>query len=567
MDTSADKATAQILDSRKWWKEQIIYQIYPRSFCDTTGNGVGDLRGIISKLDYIKSLGVNSVWVNPIYASPNDDNGYDISDYRAIMKEFGNMQDFHELMEGLHQREMKFVMDLVVNHTSDEHYWFEQSRRSRDNPYRDYYHWWPAENGLPPYRFSFFDENGEAWQYDEQTNAYYLHYFSVKQPDLNWENPKVRQEVYAIMRYWIEKGVDGFRLDAFQFVSKDTRFPDLPENYGGDIAQVIKHHGMGPHLHEYLQEMYTEILSQYDVFAVSEGAGSGVTDAHSLVDEDRKQLQMVYHFEAVDMGNHIDRRHTLAQFKEIHTRWETSFAQNGWLSIFLANHDSPRMLSKFGDDRPQFRRASASLLNTFLLTMRGTPYCYFGDELGMSNIYFDSIDQYQDIAAINGYKKALSKGESIELYMQNLRMFSRDNSRTPMQWNSDANAGFSKNFPWLPVNPNYLQVNAQVQEALPNSVLNHFRRLTRLRKDNPLFVYGEYQILEAGHQAIYMYTRHMEPQTILVILNFSDCEQEVMLPQGFENNQILINNQTSLHQQNTRLSMQAYQAVVLAKFT
>lgn len=545
-----------------WWKEQIIYQIYPRSFKDTSGNGVGDLRGIIEKLDYIKSLGINSVWINPIYASPNDDNGYDISDYRAILPEFGGMQDFDELIEGLHARNIKFVMDLVVNHSSDEHEWFQQSRSSRDNPYRDYYHWWPAEKGKPPYRWSFFDEKGEAWQFDQQTNAYYLHYFSRKQPDLNWENPKVRQEVYNIMEYWINKGVDGFRLDAFQFVSKDTRFPELPVGYQKETKGVIKYHGMGPHLHEYLREMNQLILSKHNVFAVSEGAGSGVEDAHMLVDQDRKELQMVYHFEAVDMGKDVNKRHTLNDFKNIHTHWETSFAEKGWLSIFLANHDSPRMLSKFGDHRPEYRQASAKLLNTFLLSMRGTPYCYFGDELGMSNSKFQSIDEYKDIAAINGYKKAQSEGLNMAHYMEYLAAFSRDHSRTPMHWNASKYAGFSEVEPWLPVHENRDETNVSNQETDRHSVLNHFRAMTALRKKTPALVYGKYTLLEAEHQQIYMYSREWQNQTLLVVLNFSDQEALVELPNTANSNKPLINNYPTINQQGCSLSLLPYQAVI-----
>jgi oligo-1,6-glucosidase len=549
--------------SPSWWKEQIIYQIYPRSFKDTTGNGVGDLRGIIEKLDYIKNLGINSVWINPFYASPNDDNGYDISDYRAILPEFGTMDDFNDLLAGLHDRNIKFVMDLVLNHTSDEHEWFQQSRSSRDNPYRDYYHWWPAEKGKPHHRFSFFDEKGEAWQYDETTDAYYLHYFSKKQPDLNWENPKVRQEIYDVMKFWIDKGVDGFRLDAFQFISKDTSFPKLPDGYDKEITSVIKYHGMGPYLHDYLREMHAEVLSKYKVFAVGEGAGSGIDDAHDLVDEDRKELQMVYHFEAVDMGNHISRRHTLAQFKEIHTRWERAFAKKGWLSIFLANHDSPRMVSKFGDDRPQYRDASAKLLNTFLLTMRGTPYCYFGDELGMTNINFTHIDQYKDIAAINGHKKAQYEEQDMEVFMENLQMFSRDNSRTPMQWDAGQYAGFSKAKPWISVNTNKQSVNVDTQLHDPESVLSHFRQLTSLRANNPLFVYGEYDLLLPDHPQVYMYSRTLGQHFAVVALNFSEHTATATLPIVSEPYQLIVNNASDVEITGQTLNLKPYQAVVL----
>ncbi len=518
-------ASDVLSDTQKWWKEQIIYQIYPRSFKDSTGNGIGDLRGIINKLDYIKNLGVTAVWINPFYASPNDDNGYDISDYRAILPEFGTMQDFDELLRGLHERNIKFVMDLVVNHTSDEHEWFKQAKSSRDNPYRDYYHWWPAEKGKPNFRWSYFDEKGEAWKYDKQTDAYYLHYFSVKQPDLNWENPKVRQEVYNIMKYWAEKGVDGFRLDAFQFVSKDTTFPDLPDSYKKDLSQVIKYHGMGPNLHAYLREMYDEVLSKYDVFAVSEGAGSTFQDAHDLVDEERKELQMAYHFEGVELKKDINSPPSVLDFKQLHSKWDASFAEKGWISIYLANHDCPRMVSRFADDSSKFREFSAKLLNTFLMTMRGTPYCYFGDELGMTNIDFTDISEYQDIAAINGYKKAMYENRDMVEYMQELRAFSRDHSRTPMQWDNSEYAGFSDVKPWLKVNPNKDVVNVKSQDNMPHSVLNHFRSLTKLRTENKTLVYGKYRLLLPEHEHLYAYTREDKNACFLIILNMSKQEQ------------------------------------------
>ena len=549
---------------RKWWKEQIVYQIYPRSFKDTSGNGVGDLRGIIDKLDYIKSLGINSVWINPIYASPNDDNGYDISDYRAIMQEFGNMRDFDELLSGLHARGIKFIMDLVVNHTSDEHPWFEQSRSSRDNPYRDYYHWWPAEKGKPHFRWSYFDEKGEAWKYDEQTNAYYLHYFTQKQPDLNWENPKVRQEVYDIMKFWAEKGVDGFRLDAFQFVSKDTSFPKLPESYEQDISQIIKYHGMGGNIHAYLQEMYEQVLSKYDVFAVSEGAGTSFKDAHMLVDEDRNELQMAYHFECVDMKVDVDNRHTLKEFKELHSAWDASFSKKGWIAIYLANHDQPRMVSKFGNDSDEFRDVSAKMLNTFILTMRGTPYCYFGDELGMTNSNFTHIEEYQDVAAINGYKKVLHQGKDTAHFMRHLRAFSRDHSRTPMQWDNSFNAGFTNTASWLPVNPNYQYINVMAQEDDMYSVLNHFRRLTQLRNEELTLVYGDYHLLFAEHEHVYAYTRTLDSKTITVLMNFSEYAQvldiiHVKLPQA-----VLVNNYKGIDRNEKTIRLLPYQAVVMA---
>ena len=554
--------TNNSLKERNWWKEGIVYQIYPRSFRDTSGNGVGDLRGIIQKLDYIKSLGVTMVWLNPIYESPNDDNGYDISDYRAIMKEFGSMEDFDELLEGLHKRGMKFIMDVVVNHSSDEHEWFQQSRSSRDNPYRDYYHWWPAEKGKPNHRWSFFDENSDAWKYDEQTNAYYLHYFSQKQPDLNWENPKVRQEVYDIMKFWAEKGVDGFRLDAFQYVSKDINFPPFPEGYDVDVPSVIEYHGMGPHIHSYLKEMNEQVLSKYDVFAVSEGVGSTLQDAHDLVDKDRKELQMAYHFEATDMVTTLEKC-TLAQFKESFTKWDKSFAENGWIAIYLSNHDQSRFINRYGSDKQAFKDYSAKLLNTFILSMRGTPYTYYGDELGMTNIGFTKIEQYKDIAAINGYKKAATDGEDLDLYLQKLNLLSRDNGRTPMQWDATKNAGFSNETPWLPVHENHSTVNVLHQENDQNSVLNHFRKMVALRKDNLLLVYGNYAIIQDDHPTIYAYSRTLEDQQMIILLNFSELESSISLPNFDHNKEVLINNYNELSIDENTITLKPYQAVVL----
>jgi oligo-1,6-glucosidase len=554
--------TNNSLQERNWWKEGIIYQIYPRSFKDTSGNGVGDLQGIIQKLDYIESLGVTMVWLNPIYESPNDDNGYDISNYRAIMKEFGSMEDFDELLEGLHKRGMKFIMDVVVNHSSDEHEWFQQSRSSRDNPYRDYYHWWPAEKGKPNHRWSFFDENSDAWKYDKQTDAYYLHYFSQKQPDLNWENPKVRQEVYDIMKFWAEKGVDGFRLDAFQYVSKDITFPPFPEGYDVDVPSVIEYHGMGPHIHSYLKEMNEQVLIKYDVFAVSEGVGSTLQDAHDLVDKDRKELQMAYHFEATDMVTTLEKC-TLAQFKESFTKWDKSFAEKGWIAIYLSNHDQSRFINRYGSDKPAFKDYSAKLLNTFILSMRGTPYTYYGDELGMTNIGFTKIEQYKDIAAINGYTKAATDGEDLDHYLKKLNLLSRDNGRTPMQWDDTNNAGFSSETPWLPVHENHTTVNVATQQNDHNSVLNHFRKMVALRKDNLLLVYGEYEIIKEEHPTIYAYSRTLDDEQMKILLNFSELTSKINLSNLVQIKEVLINNYNELLIDKNTITLQPYQAVVL----
>ncbi len=543
--------------SHKWWKEAIIYQIYPRSFKDTDGDGVGDLKGIIEELDYIQSLGVTAVWLNPIYSSPNDDNGYDVSDYRAIMEDFGTMEDFDIMLKGMHERNIKLVMDVVVNHSSDEHEWFKQSRSSRDNPYRDYYHWWPAEKGKPNYRYSLFDEKGDAWRYDSLTNSYYLHYFAVKQPDLNWENPKVRQEVYDIMKFWAEKGVDGFRLDAFQFAAKDTTFPKFPDGFEKNFTE---YYAMQGDLHQYLKEMNAEVFSKYNVMSVSEGAGRNFVDAHNLVDEDRKELDMAYAFDGVDIAK--PNGYSLDHFKEVFTRWDSAFAKKGWLSIFLSNHDQSRLVSRYGNDSEAFRAPSTKMLNTFILSMRGTPYCYYGDELGMTNIGFDSISQYQDIAAINGYKKVMSQGGDIDAYMKGLKFGSRDNGRTPMQWDASENGGFTEGIPWLPVNDNKTVINVQSQHDDPNSVLNHFRKMTTLRKNFPVLVYGAYELVQKEHHKVYAYTRTTANSKLLVILNFSETPTEFVIPKDLSPVEVLIDNYDQVAMEGNNLALQPYQAII-----
>ncbi len=555
----APRADAPDTGTHTWWKDAVIYQIYPRSFKDSDGDGIGDLKGIIENLDYIKSLGVDAVWLNPIYSSPNADNGYDISDYRAIMEEFGTMQDFDAMLKGLHDRGIKFIMDVVVNHTSDEHRWFQQSRSSRNNPYRNYYHWWPVEKGSPPYRYSLFDVNGDAWKYDSTTNAYYLHYFSVKQPDLNWENPKVRHEVYDMMKFWADKGVDGFRLDAFQFVAKDTTFPTLPKGYEKHFSQYCAMQG---NLHQYLKEMNAEVLSKYDVMSVAEGAGNNFQDAHDLVDADRHELNLAYAFDGGDIATPDG--YDLVHFKEVFSRWDSAFADKGWLSIFLANHDHARMVSRYGNDSPEFRDVSEEMLNTFLLSMRGTPFCYYGDEIGMTNIGFDSISQYRDIAAINRYQKVLHEGGDIKALMRRLRAESRDNGRTPMQWDSSAEAGFTSGTPWLPVNDNDHEVNVETENADPTSCLNYFRKMVRLRHDNPVLVYGKYKLMLPDDPHIYAYTRTMGDDKMLVLLNFSAETDTATLPMSLSPQKILINNYQTVEIDQTNVTLRPYQAVILS---
>ncbi|MDE3145328.1 MAG: alpha-glucosidase [Bacteroidota bacterium] len=523
---------------QKWWKEAVVYQIYPRSFKDSNGDGIGDLKGIISKLDYIKSLGVDVVWLNPIYSSPNDDNGYDISDYRSIMKEFGTMNDFDELLKGLHDRGIKFVMDVVVNHSSDEHEWFKQSRSSRTNPYRNYYHWWNAEKGTPPFRFSQFDVNHNAWKYDSLTNAYYLHYFSVKQPDLNWENPQVRKEVFDMMNFWAKKGVDGFRLDAFQFACKDTTWPVFPKtDYPRDF---IKYHAMVEPIHSYLKEMYDNVLSKYDVMAVAEGAGRNFQDAHDLVDADRRELNLAYAFDPID--SRWSKDYSMLKMKKIFSTWDSVFENKGWLSIFLANHDNARLVSRFGNDDPEYRELSSKMLTTFLLTMRGTPFYYNGDELGMTNIRFNNIEDYKDIAALNGFKYVQSINGDTSKFMAFLKENGRDNSRTPYQWKSAANAGFGEGTPWLKVNPNYTSINVDAEEKDPNSCLNYFRKAIQLRKNNKVLVYGKYNLIDKNNPEVYAYIRELNGKKLLIVLNFTKEKASYKTDIDISKSKILLSN-------------------------
>jgi oligo-1,6-glucosidase len=563
--TQPGKATAP---RRAWWKEVVVYQVYPRSFQDSDGNGTGDLRGIISRLDYIKSLGVDVVWLNPVYRSPNDDNGYDISDYRAIMREMGSMTDFDSMLAGMHRRGIKLIMDLVVNHTSDEHEWFKQSRSSRTNPYRDYYHWWPVERGIPPKRWSYFDEEANAWRYDSTTRAYYLHYFSRKQPDLKWENPRVRQEVYDIMKFWFEKGVDGFRMDVIPFISKDTTFPPLPAEYRGNYPA---YYAKGPRVHEYLREMNREVLRKYDVMTVGEGAGVTADDALKFVGDDRHELQTFFQFEIVERwgrrpGDFMypdSSNRSLPALKDVFTRWDSVFANSGWGTVFLGNHDQSRMVSRFGNDAPGHRTTSAKMLHTLLLTMRATPYIYNGDEIGMANIRFGDIGDYRDLMTINYYKRIQLEGGDLQEFLAAQAEVSRDNSRTPIQWTGDTNAGFTSGVPWIRVNPDYRTVNVASAERDTGSVLHYFRRMVELRKSEPVLVYGRYQLVDRGNPEVFSYTRSLGGRTLMVALSFSPAGGRTAIPSGYTAGKILMSNDAGSPVRGGELLLRPYQAVVL----
>jgi len=557
------------IPGRKWWKEAVVYQVYPRSFKDANGDGIGDLKGIISKLDYIKSLGVDVIWLNPIFASPNADNGYDISDYRAIMKDFGTMDDFDSLLAGMHSRGLKMVLDLVVNHSSDENEWFKQSRSSRTNPYRDYYHWWNAENGKPAFRPGAFEADGSGWRFDTATHAYYLHYFSFKQPDLNWENPKLRQEVFDMMKFWFNKGIDGFRMDVIPFIAKDTTFPVitqkyLNEHYNGDWSQYL---ASGPHLHDYLKEMNTEVLSKYDCMSVAEGAGVTAATAHNFVDEDRHELNMLYHFEGVSLGyvpgkfKEMDPNgYKLVDFKKIYSKWDSVFENSGWGTIYLGNHDQPRMVTRWGNDSPEWRELSSKMLSTFILTMRATPYYYAGDELGMNNIKFDKIEDYKDIESIGMYNQIKNRGGDLKEFLNDQKISARDNSRTPFQWDSTMNAGFTTGTPWLKVNANYRTVNASIEEKDNNSCLNYFRKLVKLRKDNLVLVYGKYTLLDIDNPDVYAYTRELNGKKLLILLNFTTKTATANTGVDPHSAKILLDN---YNKDSFNGSLQPYEAVVL----
>ena len=505
---------------KTWWKESVIYQIYPRSFKDSNGDGIGDLGGIIEKLDYLAELGVDILWLSPIYQSPNDDNGYDISDYRDIMTEFGNMDDFDRMLAGIHERGMKLMMDLVVNHSSDEHHWFQESRKSKDNPYRDYYIWRDEKPVSWP---SFF--GGEAWEYDELTDSYYLHLFSKKQPDLNWENPKVREEVYSMMRYWLDKGVDGFRMDVIPFISKRLEWPEVDWN---DFPKIVEEvYANGPRLHEFLQEMNTQALAPYDITTVGEAPGVPPQLGNLYVGESRKELDMIFHFGHMFLdwgpGGKFDIADwDLRDFKGVFNEWYEALGDEGWVSIFLDNHDFPRLVSRWGNDQ-QYREESAKLLAILLLSLRGTPSIYQGTEIGMTNVAFPSIDDYRDIETINAWKEAEEKGENLQALLKGIHKQGRDNVRTPVHWNDSPNAGFTTAAePWIKVNPNYPEINAEAVLQQPNSIFYFYQRLLKMRKTHSTWVYGQYEMIDGNDTRLYAYKRWDDEECYYFYLNFSD---------------------------------------------
>ena len=531
--------------TKAWWKEQVIYQIYPRSFKDSTGNGIGDLKGIHTKLDYLKNLGVDIIWLCPIYESPNDDNGYDISNYYKIHPDFGTMQDFDELLHGVHERNMRLILDIVVNHTSDEHEWFVESSTSKEHPKRDFYFWKKGKNGGPPNNWkSFF--GGSAWEYDEKTEEYYLHLFTKKQPDLNWENPKVRDEVIKILKYWLDKGIDGFRMDVIPLISKRLDFSDTKL---GSFNEVVEHvYSNGPKVHEYINEIYEKALINYDVMTVGEGPGINKDVGLFYVGHDRGELNMIFHLDHMFLG-HGPRgkfdpvKYDWEDIKKIFKEWDEAMGKSGWLSIFLDNHDFPRLVSRFGNDIDH-RVQSSKLLAMMILTLRGTPCIYQGSEIGTTNAAFDNIEDYKDIETINFYKEFTEEGMPEKDFLKLVHEHGRDNARTPIQWDDTKNGGFTIGDPWIKVNPNYKEINVLNNLKNKNSIYSFYRELLQFRKQNKTLIYGTFKVIEQPSKNLYIYDRIDEEHSFRIVLNHSDEKENLGLP--LENYELQLVNQDEI---------------------
>ena len=559
------------------WRDAVVYQIYPRSFCDSNGDGVGDLPGITSRLDYLQALGVQVVWLSPIYASPNDDNGYDIRDYRQIMAEFGTMADFDAMLAGMHERGIRLMMDLVVNHTSDEHAWFVQARSSRDNPYHGYYIWAdPLPDGSPPTNWEAAFQ-GSVWTWNEPTGEYYLHMFSAKQPDLNWENPQVRQEVHALMRFWLDKGVDGFRMDVINMISKpwdaQGRLPQAPVVRDGFLQPSFAMTCNGPRLLEFLREMRREVLDHYDTITVGEAPLATIELGQDLTHPETGALNMLFQFEHMDLdsvGGHVNGKWARKpldwrDMKACMARWQEALHGQGWNSLYFCNHDQPRSVSRFGA-LGALRERSAKALATWLHGMQGTPYIYQGEELGMTNVAFSRIEDYRDIEILNYHRVAMQAGQSHENIMASVHAVGRDNARTPMQWTAQTYAGFSSVPPWIDLNPDYPQVNAQAAQADPNSVFHHYRQLVALRRQLPVLRDGRFELLWADDPQVCGYARHGAAQTLLVVTNMSTQAAQAAWPATVRGDQVvclLTNHELSDHSWGQTLHLQPFEALML----
>lgn len=529
--------------NKQWWKEAVAYQVYPRSFNDSNNDGIGDLPGVIEKLDYLKDLGIDVIWLCPMYKSPNDDNGYDISDYKDIMDEFGTMHDFNQLLEGVHKRGMKLILDLVVNHTSDEHPWFIESKSSKDNPKRDWYIWKkPKSDGSEPNNWeSIF--NGSTWEFDEQTQEYYFHLFSKKQPDLNWDNPAVRNEIFDMMNWWFEKGIDGFRVDAITHIKKSFEAGDLSVPEGKTYAPAFDVDMNQPGIQIWLQEMKGKSLSQYNIMTVGEANGVNPDNAEDWVGEDKGKFNMIFQFEHLGLWNTGDVKFDVKSYKTILNRWQKKLENVGWNALFIENHDQPRRVSTWGDDKTYWYESATSHAIVYFL-QQGTPFIYQGQEIGMTNYPFESIETFNDVAVVNEYNIVKAQNGDTSALLEKHKMENRDNSRTPMQWNQNKNAGFSDHQPWFPVNPNYQQINVAEQQDNPNSILNFYKAMIQLKKSDDVYTYGKFDLVDTNNEQVFAYTRTLDDKQVLIVGNLTDQITSLNMPDYMSNhsNHILLHN-------------------------
>ena len=544
-----------------WWKEAVAYQIYPRSFMDYNNDGIGDLKGIISKLDYIKDLGIDVIWICPMYKSPNDDNGYDISDYQDIMSDFGNMDDFNELLNEVHKRGMKLIIDLVINHTSDEHQWFIESKSSKDNPKRDWYIWRKGKGDLEPNNWeSIF--KGSAWEYDENTEEYFLHLFSKKQPDLNWENEDVRKELYKMINWWLDKGIDGFRVDAISHVKKENGLNDMPNPNNERYVSSFEKHMNVEGIHEFLDELNKNTFSKYDIMTVAEANGVSAEHAEEWVGDEKGKFNMVFQFEHLDLwNNEDDQAFNVKECKDILTRWQYGLHNKGWNALFIENHDIPRATSTWGDDKNYWKESSMALGLMYFM-QQGTPFIYQGQEIGMTNVKYENIDDYNDIKSVGIYNDMIAKGIDKDKALRHLWAISRDNARTPMQWDASSNSGFSKSNPWIKINPNYRDINVENQLNDKDSILNFYKKMIKIRKENEALIYGEYKLILEDDENIYSYIREFENEKFIIITNLTDKKVEFNYDKEVlkYENLIISNYNIKAHEDINKILLNPYEA-------
>ncbi|HAJ70416.1 MAG: alpha-glucosidase [Alkalibacterium gilvum] len=546
---------------KQWWKKAVAYQIYPRSFYDSNGDGVGDIRGIIEKLDYIKELGIDVIWVSPIYQSPNDDNGYDISDYHAIMDEFGTMEDFDQLLEETHKRGMKIIMDLVINHTSDEHEWFVEARSSKDNPYRDYYIWHPGtpDNSDINNWESIF--GGSVWEYDEQSKEYYMHVFSKKQPDLNWENKEVREKLYEMVNWWLDKGIDGFRVDAISHIKKKNGFPNMPNPLNKRYVPSFEGHMNQAGIDLFLSEFAERTLHKYDVMTVGEANGVTIQDADRWVDEENGYFDMIFQFEHLGLWGANSDGLDIHKLKEVMTRWQHGLDGRGWNALFIENHDLARSVSTWGNDA-DLRRTSAKALATFYFFMQGTPFIYQGQEIGMTNVQFDSIEDYDDVGMKNMYQEEIQNGQSHEEIMAYIWKNGRDNSRTPMQWTSEPQAGFTTGLPWIGINANYPDINVEQSLNDPDSIYHYYKKMIQMRRTTPTLIYGHYELIAKEHDHVYVYLRSYDNVVYVIIVNLFDQSTTLDLSEELVLGEMKLSNYKVSDESNAKMNLRPYEARV-----